>query len=221
MSFINQKTAKLIDEILFSSFYPIQLIELAGLSVAQSLCNHLQNGQRVLVVAGPGNNGNDALVAARHLSHFGYKVELLIAQKNTNEIQSKLLQQLQNLNVKESKSVEDHDIILDGLFGFGFSGKVREEYSEIYNLLVNESSKVFSIDIPSGWECERAGNWSPFGVCSLSLPKICMKNFNGFHYLGGRFLDLKVLEDLKLQPFNYNSNDQFMILNKPCNLTNQ
>lgn len=52
-----------------------QLMELAGLSVATATCKAFPPSEysRVLVVAGPGNNGGDALVAARHLKHFGYK----------------------------------------------------------------------------------------------------------------------------------------------------
>lgn len=55
-----------------------QLMELAGLSVACSLAAEYpcSSHPRVLVLAGPGNNGGDGLVAARHLHHFGYKVEV-------------------------------------------------------------------------------------------------------------------------------------------------
>ena len=55
-----------------------QLMELAGLSVAASLAAEYpaSKARRVLVVAGPGNNGGDGLVAARHLHHFGYDVKV-------------------------------------------------------------------------------------------------------------------------------------------------
>ena len=55
-----------------------QLMELAGLSVACSLASEYPpaSHKRVLVIAGPGNNGGDGLVAARHLCHFGYSVEV-------------------------------------------------------------------------------------------------------------------------------------------------
>ena len=52
--------------------------ELAGLSVACSLASEYpaSSHPRILVVAGPGNNGGDGLVAARHLFHFGYSVQV-------------------------------------------------------------------------------------------------------------------------------------------------
>ena len=51
-----------------------QLMELAGLSVACAVAETFPSPAytRVLVLAGPGNNGGDGLVAARHLVHFGY-----------------------------------------------------------------------------------------------------------------------------------------------------
>ena len=55
-----------------------QLMELAGLSVACSVFAEYppSSHRRILVIAGPGNNGGDGLVAARHLYHFGYTVEV-------------------------------------------------------------------------------------------------------------------------------------------------
>lgn len=55
-----------------------QLMELAGLSVACSLAEEYPSVKfpRVLIIAGPGNNGGDGLVAARHLIHFGYEVQV-------------------------------------------------------------------------------------------------------------------------------------------------
>lgn len=50
----------------------------AGLSVAQSVRAEYppSTHNRVLVIAGPGNNGGDGLVAGRHLLHFGYSVQV-------------------------------------------------------------------------------------------------------------------------------------------------
>ncbi len=55
-----------------------QLMELAGLSVAQAVRAEYSpsSHKRVLIIAGPGNNGGDGLVAGRHLYHFGYHVQV-------------------------------------------------------------------------------------------------------------------------------------------------
>ena len=78
---LSQDQATKIDEELMAQpgFAIEQLMELAGLSCASALADAFPKveGKRVLVLCGPGNNGGDGLVAARHLYHFGYAVEVL------------------------------------------------------------------------------------------------------------------------------------------------
>ena len=71
MKYLNQNEAQMIDQELFNeySFSVDQLMELAGLSVAVALTKAYPRGP-VLVCSGPGNNGGDGLVAARHLKMF-------------------------------------------------------------------------------------------------------------------------------------------------------
>ena len=54
----------------------LQLMELAGLSVASAVHLEYDCCKRVLILVGPGNNGGDGLVAARHLWQFGHQVEV-------------------------------------------------------------------------------------------------------------------------------------------------
>lgn len=76
MKYLTQEEAQNIDQELFTKFaFSVdQLMELAGLSVAVALakvyplCEKQSNN--VLVCCGPGNNGGDGLVAARHLKMF-------------------------------------------------------------------------------------------------------------------------------------------------------
>jgi hypothetical protein len=65
-----------------------QLMELAGLSCAAAVSRVYPRDKysRVLVVAGPGNNGGDALVAARHLHHFGYKPHVIYPKTTHNTL---------------------------------------------------------------------------------------------------------------------------------------
>ena len=75
MKYLSQDEAQKIDQELFNdySFSVDQLMELAGLSVAVALTKAYPRGPshpNVLVCSGPGNNGGDGLVAARHLKMF-------------------------------------------------------------------------------------------------------------------------------------------------------
>ena len=83
MACSGQEDAAKIDEELMGplGFSVDQLMELAGLSVACSVYAEYppSSHKRVLVIAGPGNNGGDGLVAARHLYHFGYAVEVRLS----------------------------------------------------------------------------------------------------------------------------------------------
>lgn len=99
--------------------------------------------------------------------------------------------------------IDQHrDLILDGIFGFGFKGDIRPPFDVICDRLNESEEPVVSIDIPSGWNIEE-GDVSGRGLqasllVSLTCPK---KNAEFFeqdidnsskpaaqHWLGGRFL---------------------------------
>lgn len=65
-----------------------QLMELAGLACAQTLAAVYPKNThpRVLVCCGPGNQGGDGLVAARHLGLFGYKPTIFMPKKGGKDI---------------------------------------------------------------------------------------------------------------------------------------
>jgi hypothetical protein len=81
---LGAKAAAALDQ----AFSLDQLMELAGLSVSQALFK-LQppsRGNRILIAVGPGNNGGDGLVAARHLWHYGYKPTVYYPKRPKNEL---------------------------------------------------------------------------------------------------------------------------------------
>lgn len=87
---LGAKAAAALDQELMSTgaFSIDQLMELAGLSVSQALFK-LQppsKGNRILIAVGPGNNGGDGLVAARHLWHYGYKPTVYYPKQPKNEL---------------------------------------------------------------------------------------------------------------------------------------
>lgn len=142
MKYLNQEEAINVDKELFNEYrYSVeQLMELAGLSCAHSVesCFVLGPFQRVLVCCGPGNNGGDGLVCARHLSLMGYKPVIYYPKPTPKPLFENLCHQCCAMNIKfveECPTVqemnESYDIIVDALFGFSFKPPVRETFKQI------------------------------------------------------------------------------------------
>ena len=199
--YLSQQEAIDIDAELFKEyqFTVEQLMELAGLSAASAIANAYKPG-RVLVCVGPGNNGGDGLVCARHLKMFDFKPVIYAPKKIENDtLNAKLMHQCNSMNIttlrklpSEDKMNHDYDLIVDALFGFSFKPPLRPEYIPIMSNLWATATPICSIDIPSGWHVElgpTVDSFRPKFLISLTAPKQCAKFFDGkFHYLGGRFL---------------------------------
>jgi len=212
MKLLGQEEAIHIDEELMATpgFSVDQLMELAGLSVACALADAypLPSGRRVLIVAGPGNNGGDGLVAARHLHHFGYLPTVVYPIRPQKQLFINLVTQCEQLKIpmlKEMPSdISNFDVALDAVFGFSFRGPLRQPFGLILSQLKDAASSmgVVSVDIPSGWDVEK-GNIDgeclvPDVLISLTAPKKAAASFTGRHYLGGRFVPPWVMEKYKL-----------------------
>ncbi|KAI7728968.1 hypothetical protein M8C21_010631 [Ambrosia artemisiifolia] len=192
--------------------------ELAGLSVATAIAEvyNVKEYNRVLTVCGPGNNGGDGLVAARHLYHFGYKPFVCYPKRTAKPIYTGLLESLgvpflsvDDLPINLS---EDFNILVDAMFGFSFHGTPRPPFDDLIRRLVNlqnyseinqNRSVIASIDIPSGWHVEEGDivgdGIKPDMLVSLTAPKLCAKKFSGtHHFLGGRFVPPSIVDKFKL-----------------------
>jgi NAD(P)H-hydrate epimerase len=149
-------------------------MELAGLSCAQAVhdsypISSSSSSSTVLIACGPGNQGGDGLVAARHLFHFGYTPLLYYPKQGSNEFYQSLTKQCQNLCIEEidgvegfKKALEKSDIVLDAIFGFSFHGDPRAPFDSVLEELKKTSKKVVSVDIPSGWTVEEGDPQSKF-----------------------------------------------------------
>ncbi|KAL8167740.1 hypothetical protein V2J09_009239 [Rumex salicifolius] len=223
VSYLSQREAAEIDDSLMGplGFSVDQLMELAGLSVATSIAEVYKPAEynHVLAICGPGNNGGDGLVAARHLYHFGYKPVICYPKRTPKPLYAGLLTQLESLSIPFI-SIEDFpsdltsafDIVVDAMFGFSFKGTPRPPFDDLIQRLVssrnedqtdNKSLVIVSVDIPSGWHVEE-GDITGVGIkpdmlVSLTAPKSCAKKFNGpHHFLGGRFVPAVIVDKYNL-----------------------
>jgi len=136
------------------------LMENAGAAVARAVKERISTGN-VVIIAGKGNNGGDAFVAARHLSGYDVRVILLgrkeeiktpEALQNWNALENTSipLTQVTDSKAFDSKLIENADIIIDGIFGTGVRGKIREPESTAIDLINTSGALVISVDVPSG-----------------------------------------------------------------------
>jgi len=225
---LSAKNAAALDKDLMSigAFSIDQLMELAGLSVSQAVyrVHPPSRGRRILVACGPGNNGGDGLVAARHLWHYGYKPTIYYPKKSKNDLYQRLATQLENLSVPFTddfpSALKETDHIVDAIFGFSFSGEVREPFPAVIKALEETKLPVTSVDAPSSWSIEDGppssgpgAKFNPEVLVSLTAPKPLVKWFKGRHFIGGRFVspDIKKKYDLELP--EYEGIDQIVEVN--------
>lgn len=144
---------------------PIQLMESAGAAITQEIKHRFSRG-KILFIAGRGNNGGDACVAARHLSEYTQFETNLILLGNAESIKSSeaksnflLLKHCKINYIKEIVSlndpeilhlIDDADVIVDGILGTGVIGNIKEPEAFIVDLINNSKKYIISIDTPSG-----------------------------------------------------------------------
>jgi len=216
--YLNAEDSAALDAELMSvpGFSLEQLMELAGLAVAEAVYAVVppldapidgKARKKVLLVCGPGNNGGDGLVAARHLVLFGYDCTVVYPKQSKKQHFINLKKQMEDVNVdileempadaKEGK----YDVIVDAIFGFSFKGEggIREPFGSIIKDMVASQGKgdgdgtvIISVDVPSGWDVNggdlTGAGFMPDVLISLTSPKMSAKKFVGRHFVGGRFL---------------------------------
>ena len=180
-----------------------QLMEEAGLAAAQEawmLLGTLE-GRQIVVLAGPGNNGGDGLVAARHLHDWGSEVTVVAPRGREDD------SNLQELTAREIGVVQGEeasgalarmaaaDLVVDALLGVG-KGRPLAADEPIGETLVALAAaragarppKVLAIDLPTGLDAD-GGGVDPLTVAAdltvtFGLPKVGMYQAMGSGVVG-------------------------------------
>jgi NAD(P)H-hydrate epimerase len=143
-----------------------QLMESSGNAVARAVRDVADAGDAVAIVAGRGDNGGDAFVAARFLEKYELTVSLLgraetigtdIARENWAALRAA---ELDTRVVTDSRELEpelelgDAAVIVDGMLGTGVSGDLREPERTAAETINDADATVVAVDVPSGMNAD-------------------------------------------------------------------
>ena len=132
------------------------LMERAGLAAAELARALLhEKEKRILLFAGPGNNGGDALVAARLLKQWWFDVAVVFTG-NESKLADDAKAALKAWKDSGGQLLGDAppgyrpDLIVDGLFGIGLQRPLEGRHAGLVDWINSRGSRVLALDIPSG-----------------------------------------------------------------------
>lgn len=176
------------------------LMENAGKCVADETKNHVANvvGKIVLVISGPGNNGGDALVAARYLHDWGADLNIYLLSERSAEDNNLKLAKKRDIPIlyadkdarlgKFKQALSSAEIVIDGILGTGKARRLEGTFKDILSAVNREKQKrpalvTVAVDIPTGLDAD-SGAIDPNCLhadltVTLGLPKPGLYNFPG------------------------------------------
>lgn len=144
-----------------------ELMERAGKALAEAV--RLYAGPRsTLVLCGPGNNGGDGYVAARHLAARGYAVRVAALGEPTADAARWASEQWDG-PVEPFDHAAGAPIIIDCLFGTGLNRGLEEAVYQRLSALVDGALVAVAGDVPSGVESDDGSLLSPIGSYDLTV----------------------------------------------------
>jgi ADP-dependent NAD(P)H-hydrate dehydratase / NAD(P)H-hydrate epimerase len=140
---------------------PLQLMEIAGWQVARVVDTLLGGsaGKRVAVVAGSGNNGGDALAAARMLHQRGARVRVsIVPSRDPSSLSARHRLTVERLGIGVDPAPAGleraADVLIDGLLGTGIHLPLREPMPAIIAAMNGLGCPVVAVDVPSGLDAD-------------------------------------------------------------------
>ncbi|MCQ2228856.1 MAG: NAD(P)H-hydrate dehydratase [Bacteroidales bacterium] len=157
-----QKDIRLIDQMTISrqGISSLDLMERAAITVSEWLMRNVCTsvGNKVSVLAGPGNNGGDGMVVARHLAMIGCSVRVFSFTgregRRSDDCESnvkRLPASVELIVDAEDIDLSDCDLVVDALLGTGLTRPVEDgRVADAIRCINSSESTVVSIDMPSG-----------------------------------------------------------------------
>jgi len=137
------------------------LMQRAGTAAGELAYELLQSSdkeRRVLVLAGPGNNGGDALEAASQLMNAGLKVSIVQPVASEN-LPADAQQALKRAKASKANFINANDaaisntdwaLVIDGLFGIGLTRPITGPLADLLATVNQLDCPILALDVPSG-----------------------------------------------------------------------
>ena len=129
------------------------LMENAGRAVADEVAKRFPDQESVVVLCGPGNNGGDGFVAARHLLQRGYSVRLGFdgdvgrLPKDAAAMAKRFAGRIEPLS---SDILAGAGVVVDALFGAGLARPIEGKLAALIGRVNASAVPVVAVDVPSG-----------------------------------------------------------------------
>jgi ADP-dependent NAD(P)H-hydrate dehydratase / NAD(P)H-hydrate epimerase len=133
-------------------------MERAGAAVADVIAARLKPCP-ALILCGPGNNGGDGYVCARHLVDHGFSVTVAAwetlqpGQGDAASMRAQWHRPVLPIAEVDEHGL-NHDLVVDALFGIGFNRPVDAAKAAQVQRIIARSEKCVAIDVPSGVDCD-------------------------------------------------------------------
>jgi NAD(P)H-hydrate epimerase len=161
----------------------VALMENAGRNIAE-LLRSLGIKGTVAVCCGPGNNGGDGFVIARHLDNAGVPVRVMLFSKPEKLAGDALVNYrvltaggvpVETMTNPDEASLRQQiveaDWVVDALFGSGQRGPLRPPFDWIVRTINASRARALAVDLPSGLDCDTGQPQNPT-VCALHTATI-------------------------------------------------
>lgn len=167
----------------------------AGEGIAKRIESFVEEkgrAKKITLLVGKGNNGGDAFVAGTFLLNGGFEVQayhLVDATESSPLCQKHEKKFIQAGGVvKRGEELPLEGILVDGLLGTGFEGKLEREIVEVIERANRSKLPILAIDIPSGVN-GNTGEVDPIAIKAhetiyLGMPKIGFFIGQGYNYVG-------------------------------------
>jgi len=179
---------------------PGALMQRAGQSAANAALDLLPfstNSAKVLVLAGPGDNGGDALEAAAHLSYTGAQVTVIhiaspaSAASSAERVAALARAQSSDARFREAADAQiastEWNLIIDGLFGIGLKRPISGGLRALVDAINQLHAQVLALDVPSGLDADTGCVVGPDGVAIRATHTVTfIGDKPGLHTCDGR-----------------------------------